>query len=509
MLNIQNLHKLNRTQLQFFGHNCYLIENNETFLLIDPWLTNKGAFFGSWFQYPKNHYLRDELIAITNKKPGFVYFSHEHQDHFDLETLNLLNKKTSVIIPEYKDRFLYETIKKNGFACVEISENTDMPIGIDISLKVFISEIGINRDSAILITTNSFTFFNQNDCKIFDRIDEIKEKITYYTVQFSGATGHPVCYTNYSDEEKAEISHRKNNSKILNIVKAIKKLKPDFYIPAAGPAIFPYLNPQLSYGQDNIFIHQDKLNTILASNKITNILFPRPGDVVDNSIINKKFIPPPSSLELSAYKENIYDFWNSYNPIFSVMDLEKSINDRLDQIWDLDFECDILLQFKWGKSEDEQLVIDLENKKILYNYDLPETQVYILEAEKKYFSLMSSGNRWQDIYLSLRANLYRNPDEFNNYINIFLFSDPENIRDSFISSLTIPTERILKKNKIGICYEINRYCPHQGADLLNVEINDKNEIVCPRHGWQFSLDNNGQSINSAESICAKILKLSQ
>ena len=491
--------------LRFLGHNCYLIENAETFLLIDPWLTNKGAFFGSWFQYPKNHHLRDEIIDLSKKKTGYVYYTHEHEDHFDIETLSLLDPKTKVIIPEYKDRFLFKTITSKLFDCIELPEGSTYSLGSEITLRIFISEVGINRDSAILVKTKNFVFFNQNDCKIFDRLNEIEEKITYYTVQFSGATGHPVCYTNYTDKEKAAISLRKNNNKLTNVVKAIKLLSPDYYIPAAGPAIFPYLDPFLSYGKDNIFIHQDTLNSTLVSNDISYALYPTPGDIICDSLAIKKYTPPPSPCELSAYKVDIFDFWENYNPEFSEKYLEEAINNRLDKIWDLDFECDTLLQFQWGNSADEQITIDLQAKQIV-SQDQINGKVYVLSAEKKYFVLMYSGYRWQDIYLSLRAKPYRNPDEFNNFINLFLFSDPENIRDSFITSLSISNERILKQGQSGVCYEINRYCPHQGADLSGVDVNERNEIVCPRHGWRFSLDNNGNTNNGSYSLCAKVLK---
>ena len=499
-------HEHKQTELKFFGHNCYLIDNDETFLLTDPWLSSKGAFFGSWFQYPKNHHLRDQLIYLSARKSGYVFFTHEHQDHFDLETLSLLDKKTTVIIPTYKDRFLYKTIKENGFDCLEISEGSELPLGTKISIKVFISDIGINSDCAILVKTNSFILLNQNDCKIFDRLHEIKEKITYYTVQYSGATWHPVCYINYSDKEKAEISNRKSSNKLTNVVKAIQKLKPNFFIPAAGPAIFPHLDPFLSFGQNNIFIHQDTLNDVLLKNNIHNVIYPIPGDIIDESIIYQQFTPPPTPSYLFAYKENTFDFWSSYSPDFSIIKLEKAINDRLEKIWDLNFECDTLLKFQWGELENEQLVIDLQAKQIIHRCDSVLSKIYILSAEKKYFSLMSSNNLWQDIYLSLRASLYRKPDDFNNFINIFLFSDPHNIRDRFISSLSISTEKILKINKNGVCYEINRYCPHQGADLSIAEINEHNEIECPRHNWRFSLDNNGQSLTSSHSIFAKEIK---
>jgi UDP-MurNAc hydroxylase len=122
---------------------------------------------------------------------------------------------------------------------------------------------------------------------------------------------------------------------------------------------------------------------------------------------------------------------------------------------------------------------------------------------------MCSDFRWQDIYLSLRAHPCRSPDNFDNYVNLFLFSDPESIRESFISSLTISDEKIVKVDSSGECYEMNRYCPHQGADLSDAEINEHNEVICPRHGWRFSLDQMGRSLDSSHTIRAKKLKGSE
>jgi UDP-MurNAc hydroxylase len=365
-----------QTQLRFLGHNCFLIYNDETFLLIDPWLSNKGAFFGSWFQYPKNHHLRDEIIELSKTKNGYVYFTHEHQDHFDLETLRLLSSDTTVIIPAYKDRFLSETIQENGFSCIELPENSFVSIGTQISINIFISEVGINRDSAIFVATGEFTFFNQNDCKIFDRLNEIKERVTYYTVQFSGATGHPVLYENYSKDEKAEISRRKSNAKLTNVVRAIQILKPKFFIPAAGPAIFPYLDPFLSFGRDNIFIHQDILNDVLNSHNINNVLYPMPGDIINESLIGRKFIPPPTPAELADYRTNTVNFWKTHNFKFSISDLKSAVNDRLDKIWDLDFQCETLIQFSWGDTQAEQFIIDLQKKSIIDEYDLSGRNLY-------------------------------------------------------------------------------------------------------------------------------------
>ena len=61
-------------------------------------------------------------------------------------------------------------------------------------------------------------------------------------------------------------------------------------------------------------------------------------------------------------------------------------------------------------------------------------------------------------------------------------------------------ERIDVKNKKGECFRIDRYCPHQKADLCNAQINEDNYLICPVHAWKFDLNNGGKDKRSKLSI---------
>ena len=51
-------------KLHFYGHNCFLTETSSSVLITDPWFSNKGAFFGSWFQYPDNSNFKEDLLVL-------------------------------------------------------------------------------------------------------------------------------------------------------------------------------------------------------------------------------------------------------------------------------------------------------------------------------------------------------------------------------------------------------------------------------------------------------------
>jgi UDP-MurNAc hydroxylase len=494
--------------LKFWGHNCFSIISDKTLLVTDPWFSKSGAFFGSWFQYPKNHHLKEEILNMVDLfEDVYVFITHEHQDHYDKEFLSKMSKDTKILIPSYRDKSFKQDCERLDLEVIEVKDTETVYLNKNFWIRPYISHVGINHDSAILIVTEEFKFFNQNDCKIFDRLDEIAESIDYYSVQFSGATWHPSNFI-LSDKRKKEVSDQKVKNKLNSVLRGINNLKPKYFLPAAGPAIFPYLDDDLSFGIDNIFIHHNYLNNYLENNNVSNMLYLNPGDYLD-SMKTLPLLPPTNHNDLEEYKKDTINVWGNLDTSFDRKLLEQSITDRLHKIQDIDIiETPILIfNFKniFDKEDfynDNKIFIDLSRKKILpeFKYDVPYEEII---ADKKYFALMHSKERWQNIYLSLRAKVIREPDIFSNDLNIFLFSDVENIRENFILTKNISDERIKVKNKNGEVFEINRFCPHNGADLCNAEINSDNYLVCPRHGWKFDLINKGIDKLSKTTINSK------
>lgn len=495
--------------IKFYGHNSYLLKGKQQNVLIDPWLTNKGAFFGSWFQWPINHHLIPDLIGeLKNKKKNILYISHEHQDHFDKETLKLIQPLISIcIIPKYFDKFLLNEIKKLGFDVIELDDLEEFKISERDKIKLMIVDIGVNHDSAALISIDEKNFLNQNDCKIFDRLNYFSNtKINYYAVQFSGANWHPVCY-DYSEEQKKIISNKKALSKLISIKNSLKKLKPDYYFPSAGPAIFPFLETGLSLGENNIFIHQTFLDKFLKSSDC-KLCYLRPGETFKSDAANKPIFPPTIK-DLKRIRENIKnDFELNYNNELKVLELKDQLTLRLNEIENINFEISPKIIFCWGN---KGLEININSRKIIdidfENYIHPKSYFQIT-AEKKYFYLMSTSKfRWQDIYLSLRAKVKRNPDIFNTFVNIFVYSDIKNIKKGFETTLSINEDRIVVIDpNTGKNYEINRYCPHNGADLKEAEIDRSGNLICPRHNWAFNLNNKGMCEKAGATINSKIIE---
>jgi UDP-MurNAc hydroxylase len=489
-------------ELTFWGHNCFLVETETDALLIDPWLNDTGAFFGSWHQWPPNGHLRDEVITRCAGKALSIFLTHEHQDHFDESTLALFaaHPRCTVHIPAYKDKFLLEALGNMKLRAVELAEGE--AAGDSIRLRVFIDDSGINHDCALFVQAPGLSFFNQNDCKIFDRLRMLKSElgeIDYYSVQFSGANWHPACF-DLPDSQRRLLARKKVLSKLSNVLTGVKILAPRHFVPAAGPAFFPFLDPALNSGDGTIFVHQDELDKYLIKNGIRNTLYPRPGERVAGET-NRTPIPGPTPGEIAHYRATHRDVWQALGDSFSKERFAEVLQRRLDLIAGISLPPGTpSVAFNWGPSEEDWLLADLAGNQLLPSHQ-PAAPCVIVTAGTGYFSLMCGADRWQDIVLSMQARVQRLPDVYNTLANIFLFADESNLRHSLLQNLNLSKERIVIEH-LGQKYEINRYCPHQGGDLAYASIDDDMNVVCPRHSWRFDLGCEGMCKTSGMSIDA-------
>ncbi|MET0857967.1 MAG: Rieske 2Fe-2S domain-containing protein [Telluria sp.] len=491
-----------RADFTFWGHNCFLIETDREALLIDPWLNDTGAFFGSWHQWPPNGHLRGAVQKRCAEKALRIFLTHEHQDHFDQATLRTFARhpNCTVYLPAYKDKFLLQALRGMDMRTVELAEGDTA--GTEIRFRVFIDDGGINHDSAIFVSAPGFTFFNQNDCKLFDRLPRLKKElgtVDYYSVQFSGANWHPACF-DLPDDQRRLLARKKVLSKLRNVLGGARVLAPRFFVPAAGPAFFPFLDPALNLGSGTIFVHQDELDKYLRQNGISNIVYPRPGERVDQDACRTP-IAGPTADEVMAYCASHSNVWEDTEDTFSKARFAQVLQRRLDLIAAITVPPDTpSLAFNWGPDEDDWLLVDLVGNALVHSRT-PQAPCLILKADTRYFSLMCGKARWQDIALSMRARVQRLPDVYNTVANIFLFADESNLADSLVQSLNLSKERIVIEHR-GQKFEINRYCPHQGGDLAYASIDDDFNVVCPRHSWRFDLACEGMCKAAGVSINA-------
>lgn len=520
-------------KLHYFGHACFMFEDNNNLFLMDPWLSMDGAFLGSWRQMdvPKNSV--EIIIKLSKIKKLNVLISHEHEDHYDFSTLNQLKEFThQIIIPKYQGRYFYNKLKKNiNSSIFELQENQSLIIN-DTSIQFFIDESGINRDAGFHIKNKDLNFLNLNDCKLNDRASFIKNKcgkIDIFTCQFSGANMHPHAY-NFNKETIANIANKKIKKKFFAVKKLINNLSPEIYIPSAGPPLFsPKELEMCNEDKDTIFPKWWNFKKYIEKNEFKfNFL-----NLKNNTYLNfknhKLISEPILSKEMSKtiIANNIKFYRNIENnkkyKKYSSIEISNFIKTEFEKklIILRKFKEKLEMNFSFYFYLDGEFVFGFNNKelKLLKQYDNPKDYYYIHHANSNTINkLMNSKSSWGTYFLSLMFKNERVPDVYDSLLNLFLVSNTDEelqygleneeleIGLNKLKSIKDNNELIELKSLDGkskvIC---QRYCPHQGADLKFAEF-DGHYITCPRHSWMFDAKNNGLSQNSKDKLFIKSLK---
>lgn len=515
-------------KITYLGHAGFFVETEDTILIMDSWVSEFGAFDGGWFQFPCNHqmgeFIKSSLIKNAGLKNVFVYVSHEHKDHFDkvfLETIERFDFK--YIIPRFRRTLLFDQIRLFSKKEIILCEDEEILI---ISKRdkviIFSDDSELNRDSAIFFESGDEKFLNMNDCKIHDRLGSIQRKlgdIDFLAAQYSGATWHPTCYE-YSEKEYSRISRRKKGTKFENTAKAIELSKATFYIPSAGPPCF--LDPDtihINFEKENIFPREAKLIEYLdkrlkGSNTVVQRMVPE--DSLSKSNNGKiKFEKGPNSIiSDEEFEEYILNYAKRYKRFFN-----KTKNSIVGEEYKKLIEF-LIIEFKAKlknfSSRDkidrplyvsfydgpEIIRVDFLSGKVDLRGQIVESNYYKIKVWS--YDMQRIKNRcltWEDYSLSFRMKLNREPDVYQTLIQGFLILEKGDLNYFCDSILELEKRNEKITVEVGGCkYRVNRFCPHQGADMKYAWEENNRYIVCPRHGWKFDVENDGKCLENDCSL---------
>ena len=233
-------------EITYLGHAGWFIKTDDVKILCDPWNSKNPAFYNTWYVYPFN----DNLDWKNYLDVDILYISHLHKDHFDEETLKLLKRDVTIVIPKFRQNRLIDKFKELGFNNFKMGK---MSIG-DTKINTYVSETvdRMMEDSMILISDGDKTFLNMNDAELLEdiqkEIQSVYPSIDMLTLQFSGANWYPHCYENYNNDEIKTISKSFREKSIDNFRRVSQILKARKVITSAGPPAF--LSDDLLYAND-------------------------------------------------------------------------------------------------------------------------------------------------------------------------------------------------------------------------------------------------------------------
>lgn len=498
------------------GHAGILIRCAQASIVCDPWFV--PAFLGSWFPFPRNDRLAEELMA-TVCTPDYLYISHLHGDHFDEPFLReRMSKTATVLLPEFPTSELRRRLTRIGFTdFVETRDGEEIELrdGLRVAIHVETSVTdGPGGDSAIVVSDGTARLVNQNDCRTHDpRALTAHGPVDQHWLQYSGAIWYPMVYDEPEAVRRAQ-AQAKVESQFTRAEHYVEAIGATTVVPSAGPPCF--LDEQLfgfnMIDGDEVSIFPDQTRFIerlsargnraernIPGTTITvvggDIHVSHPSDDVESPFGDKRNYLRTYQTDWHEWLRVERDSWPSKSAPFQP---------RLAAWWEPLLLRAPTLRRGIGaacliRAGDEHVLVDFvtgtvrdhSGETYRFRFDIaPELLEKVLAEHAVDWS--------NSLFLSCRFTAWRD-GSFNEYLyNFFKSLSVERIDRAEAEARRrhgiddTPSEEI----QLGD-FTLERYCPHRKADLSVFGSIEGDEVVCALHGWRFRTSD-GTCISAAD-----------
>jgi UDP-MurNAc hydroxylase len=408
-------------KVTYIGHACMMMESGGTRILMDPWLTDP-TYHGTWWHYPPL-----KMGARDLPKIDYLYVSHEHLDHFDPPTLRLLDKDVHVIIANFKRKRFRDRLAALGFRNI-----TEIDFGREFRLNgsgFTVRLIPPDRpwdDSAILVRDGRTTVLNVNDCHLdeatLSRLGD-QEVIDLAFLTFTGASQYPGCFE-FPLSTKIERWRQSKEAHLEEFVNWARLLRTRRAVPAAGN--FALLAPDQLFLNTSDYVNtpQEAIDRLAAVAPEIEGLQMNPGDVWDSTAGLTRLQPPPDwqrrmehieelSRQHAGHITEIFasegeappDLYDRFHAYFTgLLSADPEIARRINIVtwWVVD------------GPHGGDWVIDFTRERDWVYRGVPTNWNKRLKFPAALLALGVNGEAvWDDLILSFRVRLARNPDRFN------------------------------------------------------------------------------------------------
>ena len=304
----KNKHDNNKVIFRWLNHATVYFEYNGVSLITDPWLFGPAFVTGWWLADPSPK----DSIDLLNKA-DFVFISHNHPDHLHSETLAELDKEKKIIVADFQTRSTEKFLRYLGFKNIISLKFKDV-WELAPGFQVCILKSGDFRDdSGIYLSINGVDFVLTVDANYLNS-NVLPENIDFLFTSFAGgASGFPLCFNDYDQEEKLAIVNRNRIAMRMQVLNYIKATKPTYYVPYAG--MFK------EYAKRDIYINEHNLKNTIE-------------DFETICIQNSVQLLSPSSLDLFEVSQNSLKRIKLSREMFGTEDTEAYIGKlKMDYKW--------------------------------------------------------------------------------------------------------------------------------------------------------------------------------
>ena len=277
----------------------FVITLNDVTFMTDPWIVGLG-FYDGWAP------LYSVELSDIPQAVDYIWFSHEHPDHFNPKAIAILdkylNKKPKILFQKTLNGRVAGWLKNKGFEVIEIESHETIFLG---DIEVRLEKVGI-YDSLLQIRNADFCFTHLNDATIQGETG-LKSCRKFAERRFHLATSQYSPANSPCSVADKKCWEREINKKIAYFVQQMRTMKPNICIPSSSAIHF--------CAEDNLYLNSHRVRpSMFVNNKdleFTKVILPLPGyefdfgSNSDFSEVNAKTITFFDDL-LNATKEKVF-----------------------------------------------------------------------------------------------------------------------------------------------------------------------------------------------------------
>lgn len=462
-----------------------------------------------------------------------VYLSHDHEDHFDPDTLRQLSPKV-ILTGDFANATYRANLEavaaEAGHRVRYVGHGERVDLGPGVTAQLFLEQPSFRTNSIMVLSGPDGSVLNGNDCGLDSAVlaaiaAEVAPTVFLYTLNFL-ANGYPYPYLRATDVDLGARITAVRDEVVQLFRTAWEILRPNLAIAFAGPVTFA--DAANRYLDD--WPEARDWRAMVAELRAAGVVvdWPPPGSLLRCTADSARWVtladwPQGDDIPRPTYQPPSDRFLAPVEDqpgAAQVLAAAKACASELQQLlaaapvgpqWSTSLVLSAAASVEGIETEPPRyhIVCRLGGggpaaELLEGGAPLPVPRLEVIAPPVSLAGLCDGSLDYDGFLLSGRARFVRVPDSFDSVLhNLLRFGRDPLARAALIDWWARPDvtgPQTLEKTDTtdGRTYTVPRVCPHEGESLSNVAICG-GQITCPRHRWVYDVVS-GQCLRGDKTV---------